>query len=204
MSDGLKFHFDEHEFGRALDFVEKEVGRTAKESINRAGLHVIIGGKGFKGAMQLTPKASKAAIKSIPYEELAGYVAAKLRAKGLIGKGSGRKWSTAQFKNAVAWERKRRSQASGYTAFAGWDKAARAFGGRGLKNVTGSANKLSRFGYGTKATNNINPVAWLVNTAPMAEKIGLEPLQKAITNVARDMIEWVAKKAGITFKKVEP
>ncbi len=191
------FTFDDHEFARAVDFVEKNTLRTAKESINRAGLHVIIGGKGFKGAMQLTPKANKGAIKAVSPQQVAGAVAARLRTEG-------KKVDAATFAELVGKEIKRRIRAIGYTAFAGWDKAARAFGGRGLKNVTGSDKKLSRFGYGTKATNNINPVAVLVNTAPWAEKIGLEPLQKAITNVSRDMVEYALRKMGETFKKVTP
>lgn len=195
------FHYDDREFGRALEFVERTTGRTAKESINRAGLHVIIGGKGFKGAMQLTPKAARSKIKAVSHKEIAGYVAAKLRSKGLVG-GSGRQWSSKQFANAMRFERKRRLRAVGYTAFAGWNNAARAFGGRGLKGVTASGKKLARFGYGKKAATTINPEAILTNTAPMAERIGLIPLQMAITNVARDLVEYATRKLQKNFNEV--
>lgn len=191
------FTFDESEFGRAIELVERETGRAAKDSINRAALHVIIGGKGFQGAMQLTAKASKAKIVGLDRSLVAGFVANKLRASGGL-KGL----SKGQFNTLVENEIKRRVRAIGYTAFAGWNNAAKAFGGRGLKNVTGSVKKLSRFGYGKKAASNLTPEATLTNTTPMAEIIGREPLEKAITNVARDLVEYVARKLQATAKKV--
>lgn len=192
-----QFTFDDREFGRAIELVERETGRAAKDSINRAGLHVIIGGKGFKGAMQLTPKATKSSIKAVSPEQVAATVANRLRA-------SGKKADSATFAQLVAKEIKRRIRAIGYTAYAGWNNAAKAFGGRGLKGMTASSKKLSRFGYGQKAISTMTPTATLTNTAPAAEKIGLEPLQKAITNVARDLVEYVNNKLNGTFKKVKP
>ncbi len=189
------FTFDDHEFGGVLEFVERETGRTAKESINRAALHVIIGGKGFQGAMQLTPKASKSAINAVDKDKVAGFVAKKAQEKGT-------RLTAAEFADAVKKEIKRRVRAIGYTAFVGWNNAAKAFGGRGLKGVTESPKKEARFGYGTKATSNVNPEAILTNTAPMSERIGLEPLQKAITNVARDLVEYAMRKIDKTFKSV--
>lgn len=188
------FQFDDKEFAKAVEFVEKATGRTARETINRAGLHVIIGGKGFQGAMQLTPKASKSAIRAIDKEAVRGYLAKKL--------GGFKGMTKGQIAALVVQEIKRRVRAIGYTAFVGWSNAAKAFGGRGLKGVTGSAKKLARFGLGRKATSTTNPEAVLVNTAPMAEKIGLTPLQKAITNVARDLVEYGTRRLAKTFKAV--
>lgn len=192
MSDSLSFTFDDREFGRAIQFVEDKTGRSCQESINRAALHVIIGGKGFKGAMQLTPKAGKAAIKAVSKDEVAGYLANKHR---------GQKFGKGVFGEMIKREIARRVRAIGYTAFVGWNNAAKAFGGSGLKGVTDSPKKEARHGYGHKAMTVKDPSAELANTAPMSENIGLIPLQKAITNVARDLVEYALRKTGDIMKK---
>lgn len=194
------FQFDSREFGEAVSLVIRNTGRAARDVINKASLHVIIGGGTFQGAMQLTPKASKATINSLSNEVVSGYIANKLRAAGTL-----KSTPKGEFQELVAKEKKRRIRAIGYTAYAGWNNAAKAFGGRGLKGVTASEKKESRHGYGEKARSTISPESTLVNTAPMAEEIGFEPLQKAITNVARDMEEHqLNKMADAIFKEVTP
>ncbi len=194
------FQFDDREFAAAVLLVISQTDKAAPVVINKAALHVVIGGKGFQGAMQLTPKADKSKIRALSREVVAGFVANQLRAEGKL-----KSTNTSAFDQLVTKEIKRRIRAIGYTAFAGWNNAARAFGGTGLKGVTTSSKKLSRYGYGEKAKKAITPTATLTNTAPWSEKIGLKPLEKAITNVARDMEEHVLNKmAQKIFDSVAP
>lgn len=192
------FQFDDREFAKAVEFVIQETGKEAPVVINRAALHVVIGGRGFQGAMQLTPKADKSKIKALSDVTIAGYITGKLRAQGQTV-------DRSTFGELVVKERKRRLRAIGYTAYAGWNNAARAFGGRGLKNVTASPKKTARFGYGDKAKRSNEPTAVLTNTAPEAEKIGKRPLDVAITNVARDLNQYaLGKMVDRIFNAVTP
>lgn len=186
---------DISDFQDALTFVEKATGRPMAVSLNRAAKTVIIGGKGVKGAMQLTPKANKAAIKMVPEKEIAGFVAAKLRKAGV-------KITREIMAREVEKERARRIRASGYTAYAGWSNAARAFGGRGVKGVGDSQKKLAKHGYGHVATPAAL-VAEIANTAPAAETVGFEALQQAVNNAAADLVEYgVRKLQEEVFNKV--
>lgn len=194
------FQFDDREFAAAVLLVITETDKAAPVVINKAALHVIIGGKGFLGAMQLTPKADKSKIKALSRELVSAFVANKLRAEGKL-----KSTSADAFQQMVSKEIKRRVRAIGYTAFAGWNNAAKAFGGTGLKNVTASPKKLARLGYGEKARKSWEPTATLTNTAPWAEKIGTKALEMAITNVARDMQEHqLNKMATKIFDAVAP
>ncbi len=67
----------------ALKFVEKATGRPMAVSLNRAGRTAVIGAKGVKGAMQLTPKANKATIRKLDDRKIAGFVIKKMRAAGI-------------------------------------------------------------------------------------------------------------------------
>lgn len=183
----------------ALHFVEKTTGRAVQDSLNRAGKHTIIGSKGHKGAMQLTPVASKAAINRVPDRKIAGYVINKAKRTGA--------WplTSAQIRAAVKKERKRRRSSTGYAAFAGWSNAAKAMGGRGVKGVTSDFNKSeARRGYGKRATSKANLRVVLTNTAPAAERIGLKALQGGLDNAAKDLEEYAMKKIQQGFNKVKP
>lgn len=197
---------DVRSFQEAIKFVTSVTPRTCADALNRAGKTAIIGAKGVKGAMQLTPKADRAAIRKVSDKEIAGYVAAKLRKTGkLAARGAKRtkgQFSKAQFKNAIRFERQRRIRAAGYTAFAGWSNAAKAFGGKGVKGVTSSTKKLAKHGKGKKATSN-DLVATLSNTAPASEDIGFEALQQGVNNAAADMVAYGTKKLQETFDKVK-
>lgn len=177
---------DIRDLQEALRFCEEATGRPMAVSLNRAGRTVVIGAKGVKGAMQLTPKADKAKIQNLSDRILGGYVAKKLRAAGV-------KITAALMAEGVRKERARRLSAVGYTAFAGWSNAAKAFGGTGVRGVTGSQKKLARFGYGSKATPQ-DLVAELVNTAPAAEEIGFDALQEAVGNAADDLVTYGVNK----------
>jgi hypothetical protein len=179
----VSFTIDTSAFSNAIEFVQRATGRVASESLNRGARTVVIGAKGVKGAMQLTPKASKARIQAVSDRQLRGYVIRK----------AGRRMTRQEIDEAVKKERKRRKAAAGYTAFAGWSNAAKAFGGKGVRGVTSSTKKLARYGTGTKATP-AKLIAELLNTAPAAEDIGTEALQTAVNNAAADLVAYGTRK----------
>jgi len=190
------FKVDLSEFNRALKFVEKATGKDSLTLLNRAALHAIIGGKGVKGAMQRTPKADRAKINAVNDKVLAGAVAKRLKAKGI-------KVATAdEFRARVKKERRRRIRSTGYTAFAGWSNAAKAFGGKGVRGVQGGfrTKAVARHGWGRKA-KPVSLTAIIANTAPAAEKIGEQALQDAINDVARDLVEYGTRKIQQTLAK---
>lgn len=147
----MSLRLDPTRLVNALNFVEKATGRAAMVSLNRAGKHTIIGSKGHKGAMQLTPVASKAAINQVSDKKIAGYVINKAKRTGA--------WplTATQIRAAVKKERKRRRSSIGYAAYAGWSNAAKAMGGRGVKGVTKDFGRSeARRGYGKRATSKAN------------------------------------------------
>lgn len=180
------FQLDISSFQSALQFVERATGRPMAVSLNRGAKTAIIGAKGKQGAMQLTPKADKSAIRSISDRLLAGFVIRKMRA-------AGEKLTAQGIAEAVKKERTRRLRASGYTAYVGYSNAAKAFGGTGIKGVGPSEKKLAKHGYGIKA-NPTDLAAEFGNTAPAAELIGYEALQQGIDNAAQDLVDYGVKK----------
>lgn len=158
-------------------------------------MHVIIGGKGQPGAMQLTKRADKGNITSSLKEEAAA-VAKRLRNTGKLKSVSGK-----QFRAYVRYELQRRIKSIGYTAGPGWHNAAKAFGGKGVRVQKGFPKSKASKGKGRKATA-ASLVAELENTAPAAMAMGYEALQQAITNTAKDMIEYWTRKAQANFDKV--
>lgn len=193
----MSFKLDTRDFAKALRFVEQATGKDGTVLLNRAALHAVIGGKGVKGAMQRTPKASKSKIQAVDPQALAASVAVRNSRKGI-------KMTSEQFSEAVKKERSRRKRASGYTAYPGWSKAARAFGGTGVRGVQGGFNKSKAAkGYGKKG-KGFNPTAEIANIAPAIEAIGKPALQAALNDVARDLVEYGTRKMQQTFNKVNP
>ena len=193
MSDGLRL--DTSAFASAIRQVERATGRAAMDSLNRAALTTIIGAKGVAGAMKLTPKADKAAIAALTDEQLRGAVVKRARDKG--------NWplTSAEIKKLVKKERAKRKRASGYTAFAGWNNASKAFGGRGIGSKLDSARfaqSEAKKGSGTKATA-ADLAARLVNAAPMADQIGRRALQQAIDNAAADLVVYAMARIQRAF-----
>lgn len=189
----MRFTLDETEWKAAAAFVIKATGKAEEEILNRSALHAVIGGKGVRGAMQRTPKADKAKIRALSSAELAASVARR---------NHGRKFGPGEFARAIKKERARRIRSSGYTAFAGWSKAAQAFGGKGVRGVqSGFGQSKASRGFGSRAKSN-DLVAEIANTAPAAEKIGFAPLQYALNDVARDLVEYGTRKIQQTFDKV--
>lgn len=230
MSD---FTLDTREFSEALQFVRQATKKDAVTLLNRAGLHVVIGGKGVKGAMQRTPKADPKKIQSTLERNVGGKGASEgvkiyknqygtfsrrtSRSKGAAGnsmlkyialkrlqKAGTAKPNEGQIQAVMDAIMRQRVSAAGYTAYAGWNNAAKAFGGTGLKGKKapqkGFRSSKAAHGYGSKASARALE-AVLANTAPMAGKIGAAALQAAVNDVARDLVEYGTRKIQQTMNK---
>ncbi len=185
------FHIDTRAFAQAVAFVERESGKDGAEILNKAGLSVIIGGRGFRGLIQLTPRADAGQIRGMPIPVL---VAAVIRRRG-----DG--LSRAELRNAVKAERARRLRSRGYTAGPGWHKAALAFGGRGVRTQPGFSRSDAAKGSGKKA-RPANLVAEIVNTAPAASRIGSAALSQALSGVTADLTAYGNRKMQERFNKL--
>lgn len=186
-----EYDLDLTRFRQAVHYVFENTHRALSDIINRAALVSIIGGKGVQGAMQRTPQAAREKILAVPIKEVAGR---------LHNKFGGQKFRRDVFNDMIKKEYKRRVAASGYTARVGWNKAAIDLGGHGIgKEASGKG--YATLGYGKLATaGNLEAVA--VNTAPAASIIGAKPLQQAIDDAARDMVEFWGGKAEEVFRSV--
>jgi len=175
--------FDTSRFEAAVKYVFENTQKSLPEIINRAALTTIIGGRGVTGAMQRTQKAARAKIMGVPVKLVAGRI---------MNKHKGQKLTKAQIDILVRKEYKRRVAAIGYTANVGWNNAAIAFGGRGIGKHAAGKGYASE-GQGIKATAG-NYVAELSNTTPAAGLIGWKPLQEALDDVSRDIVEHIGGK----------
>jgi hypothetical protein len=93
---------------------------------------------------------------------------------------------------------KRRKAASGYTAYAGWQKALQAVGGRGFGRAPKFDGSSAARGYGIKATPD-RLIATLVNTASAIELYGVAPLQEAIDQKTAKMLARIEQKLATRF-----
>jgi hypothetical protein len=93
---------------------------------------------------------------------------------------------------------RRRRAASGYTAYAGWQRALQAVGGRGFGRAPKFDGSSAAKGYGIKATAD-KLSAKLVNTATAIELYGVKPLQEAIDRKTAAMIARVEQKLAARF-----
>lgn len=178
---------DTSKFEAAIKYVFDNTRRTLPEIINRAALVTIIGGKGVDGAMQRTRRATQDAILSVPASAVASYV---------MKRHAGQHLTRKQITQLIKKEYKRRIAAIGYTAVAGWAKAARDLGGK-IKVRKGKG--YASMGYGKPASYG-DYEAVIVNTAPAAEKIGTQALQDAMNDAAADMVKFWEQKTGVIFR----
>jgi hypothetical protein len=98
---------------------------------------------------------------------------------------------------------KRRKSGVGFTAFAGWQKALMAVGGRGFGSKamqSGFEQSSAREGYGEKATPE-HMIAKIVNTASAIEIYGAIPLQTAINNKTQSMLKHLDEKLAKRFSE---
>lgn len=203
MSADLKF--DYRQLNAGIDAALRDTKKTLPGILNKASLTTIIGSSTVRGCIQRTPRADPGKIAGVPIEKVAGFVANRLRKKGIsISYGGGKNRTTIkhaagstitaqEFRRAVSQEYARRKRSVAYTAGPGWDKAARAFGGRGVTRQSGFERSEAAKGYGDKATVS-DLVAEIANTAPAADKIGRQALQDALNDVGRDMQQHALEK----------
>lgn len=186
----------------ALRFVEKVTGRSMADSMNRAGLHSIIGSKSYPGAMQMTTKATRASIMRTPDSAIAGFVISRAKKAG--------KWplTTKEIWRQVKAERRRRIASIGFAAYPGYNNAAKAMGGRGIRKAMkkGFSKSTAAKGRGTKATP-LRIRAEFTNTAHNIESPhvnGQQALQKGLDNAAKDLVDYGNKVLQRNFNKVKP
>lgn len=190
----VNFELDLSQVNEAIRRYYNESSKTLPEIVNRAALVAIIGGRGVSGCMQRTRKAERSAILAVNVKKVARYV---------MSRHKGEKLTRKQMHQLIKREYRRRLSAIGYTAYLGWNKAAIAFGGRGLrKGATGHGR--FQFGSGTPADSGQWPEfkAEMVNAAPAAAIIGEQPLQDALNDAARDMIEYTENRMQETVNTI--
>lgn len=203
---------DASEFLRALDLAIQHSSRETADVINHACLDVIIQAArdmpkadpekittqltsaSFTVATSKTGKTLKKPKVFYHGNELVyKIVNAKRRKQGLPGI-SGQKMHDEAQKLI-----KRRRASCGYTAYAGWQNACKAFGGRGFGSKSDPQNSKAKDGFGRKASEH-DMVAEMVNTAQKALEIGGEAFQAVLDRKAEEMIHHVEQKLGERLK----
>lgn len=183
----MNITLDTRKFEQAVRFSVNDVGRDLTDVLNRAGRNVAI------KAIQKTPRASASKIAAVTDAQLAGRIHKRARRKGV-------KIKRADMAKYIKRERARMKSSVGYTAGPGWNNAARAFGGRGVKMQKGFQKSQARKGRGRKA-RVMSLVAELANTTPAAKKVGAGALQDAINHAAADLVSYGQKKLAKTLHK---
>lgn len=208
---------DTRDFEKALKNVLAHTSRDFPKVINGACIEIIT------TAAKLTKKADKEAIDkklttgtvTISSKSIAGSILsatkalkkpktfakpapmvykiinARLSAKGKPG------LNNADMSKAAQSLIRRRKAAVGFVAFAGWQKALLAFGGRGFGSKgqqAGFDKSTASRGYGIKAREGARMVAKFVNTAAACERYGAGPLQQAVNSKTRAFIERLEQK----------
>jgi hypothetical protein len=201
---------DTRKFNAALRLALEHTSRELPDVINKAAVDVIIKAASMtkkadpseiersltNGVITITGRKRKdgaASIKNVfdPKPMVYLIINAKRRAKGLPGLNN-RDMSKA----AQAFIRRRKA-AVGFVAFAGWQKALIAMGGRGFgsskSKMTGLENTSARRGGGSKAAVG-KLAAKFFNTATACEQYGAVPLQMALDAKSDDMRRHVEEK----------
>lgn len=193
----MELDLDISSFERAAKFVVENTPRDGATTLNKAGLQTITGSKGYPGAIQLTPKADPVAIKA----KLTGSDAMALRIVYTRAKRAGKVLTREEAIKAAKALVRARQRASAYTRGPGWNNAAQALGGRGVRVNERFPKSEARHGRGSRANPRVL-IAEIINTAPAGAKIGLKPLQKALDNQAKDMMDYGHRQLQKTLDKV--
>lgn len=202
---------------KALEFATQYSSRTTVEVINGACRDIIIRSaqetkKADKGKIQreLTRQVytvTKSTTGRLLKKPKTAYQAAELvyklvnqkRAKeglrGIAGQQMGR-----EAEKFI----KKRMNASGYIAYAGWNKALIAFGGRGFgTSKTGKiqTNSFAAHGFGRPARIE-NMVAEFINRATKAFEIGGAVTQRIVYEKQADIVRHVDQKLAAKFREL--
>jgi len=184
---------------RALRAYKTATGKDMADIITHAAKTIAIGGKGVKGAAQLTPKVVRADIRSeIAKEGIAFRLLANPNVRkpkklaGWVSKGHTRaeiRAAARTFVNARI--------SSGASIATGWIQVGRELGVVSKKRV--SKTGLPGQSTATKATpRSLQSV--LVNRARGADKAGKAALQMAVNNASADMLGYAERKMAKTAK----
>lgn len=178
---------DTREFTAALREYQKATKKDEAEILNRAG-----GNMAFRAA-QFTPFAGEGKIRaSLRRNKLAIKILSKSPRRRFKGIPVSRRGAI------VTDFILRRVRSSKYIR-AGWAKALKAFGRNASRLHVRAGSKADR-GYGQKATA-WRMVAELGNDARGADTVGLEPLQRAVDFVARDMLAYARRRTVRTAQR---
>lgn len=173
----LSAEFVDGEFRRAISQYRQATRKELPEILNRAGKNVA-----FR-AVQFTPKASLGQInRHNPGRKT--YLGRLHYAQSRVKKGQG-------IRQDAERRHQRRRRSKGYVA-AGWLKAARAFGGNPRSAQLIPGGRASRGG-GIKATP-FRLYADLFNASEGAQVVGVQPLNRALLFVARDMEQFAQRR----------
>lgn len=172
------------EFNDAVRFVMKASKKDEAAVLNKAALTAIIGGKGVKGAVQLTPKADLGKIRAARGQIIGHYMSL-----GLSKEDATRRY-------------KARLRARGYTAGPGWHNTIVKLGGRGVRRQSGFSRSKAAGARPSRAEVR-RLVAILENSAPAAVKIGAAALQQGLNNAARDMKTYWTRRIQKTFDRAK-
>jgi hypothetical protein len=198
------------DFEKALQFALEHTSREVPKVINSAAIEVIT------IAARLTKKAEKSQIENALRNAVLYTVKQRNDAKILKRLTSGADevpivylilnknqrsaglpgLNNSQMSVAAKKFIQNRIKSIGFVAYGGWQKALKAFGGRGFgskSKLSGIENTTAKDGYGIKATAG-KMFAKMVNTAAACEEYGYLPLQEAVDLKAKDMRRHVEEK----------
>ena len=173
---------DTRNFERALKRVLQQTSREVPAVLNSTAIEIIT------TAAKLTKKAEAGAIEqklSPPF--VYKLINSRLAAQGKKG------LNNADMSAAARRLIRKRKAAIGYTAFAGWQKALQAVGGRGFGRKSATLGGSAAQGYGSKA-NPGRLITKMVNTASAIEIYGRGPLQQAINQKTSSMLKHLEDK----------
>lgn len=196
----MSIKVDTRSFEKALKEVLLNTSRDMPTVLNGHAIAVIT------KAAALTPKADKASIPFKLYAEAANskgkptsIIYMILNARRKAGKGL----NNDQMRTAAKKLIDKRAASIGYTAYAGWQAALLAMGGRGFgrgKPQKGFAASGAAQGRGRPATTG-SLRAIFSNTAPWIEHIGTEPLRRALRMEEANMLKHIQDKVAQRCKE---
>ena len=195
----VSIEVDTRDFEQALRKTLQQTSRDIPDVINSAAIDIIT------AAAKYTKKADKSLISDSllrPVTPIKGarpgrpasiiylMLNAKQRKSGQAG------LNNSDMSNAAKALIKKRSAAIGFIAYAGWQKALLAFGGRGFGSKaqkTGFETSSASRGRGIKARIG-SLFALMSNTAEACDKYGKIPLEMAFWDKTRRMMEHLEEK----------
>lgn len=200
----ITVEIDTRQFERAIETYSENSRRSVTEVINRACVDIII------NAAKETPKSTKqnitaSLLKEVSSTSVKGSKAVTRQAQLIYlilnarnrKTGNAKGLNNAQMAAAAAKLIKRRVASVGYIAYAGWNPALQAFGGRGFghgaKKPDGVTTSNAESGFGLRAIES-KMIAQMVNCATNAARIGAEPFQRVMDSKALDMVNHIAEK----------